>query len=128
VVPQLVDRLGKCLPYQAGHDRTAICCGGAHVVDRIGGGGKRFADRGAVKAGDRQARGLLFRLRRPHGRGAAAADGNPQRPEYWYFCANPEGYYPYIQDCDNWQQEPSQGGAPPGDYPEYQDPDFRGDQ
>lgn len=52
-------------------------------------------------------------------------DGNPQRPEYWYFCANPEGYYPYVHDCDNWQQEPSQGGAPPGDYPEYQHPDFQ---
>ncbi len=59
---------------------------------------------------------------------ARGADGNPQRPDYWYFCANPEGYYPYIQDCDNWQQEPSQGGAPPGDYPEYQDPDFRVEQ
>ena len=52
-------------------------------------------------------------------------DRNPQRPEYWYFCQNPEGYYPYIQDCDNWQQEPAQGGAPPGDYPEYQHDDFR---
>jgi len=55
-------------------------------------------------------------------------DGNPQRPEYWYFCANPEGYYPYVHDCDDWQQEPSQGGAPPGDYPEYQSDDFRREQ
>ena len=55
-------------------------------------------------------------------------DGNPQRPEYWYFCANPEGYYPYVHDCDDWQQEPAQGGAPPGDYPEYQDDDFRPQQ
>ena len=55
-------------------------------------------------------------------------DGNPQRPEYWYFCQNPEGYYPYVQDCDDWQQEPAQGGAPPGDYPEYQEDDFRRDQ
>ena len=59
---------------------------------------------------------------------ARGADGNPQRPDYWYFCANPEGYYPYIQDCDDWQQEPSQGGAPPGDYPEYQSDDFRLEQ
>jgi len=66
----------------------------------------------------------------PSGRGyaqgyARGPDGNPQRPEYWYFCQNPEGYYPYVQDCADWQQEPAQGGAPPGDYPEYQDDDFR---
>lgn len=54
--------------------------------------------------------------------------GNPQRPEYWYFCQNPEGYYPYIQDCDDWQQEPAQGAVPPGDYPEYQHEDFRREQ
>jgi len=59
---------------------------------------------------------------------ARGPDGNPQRPEYWYFCQNPEGYYPYIQDCDDWQQEPAQGGPPPGDYPEYQDDDFRPEQ
>lgn len=24
---------------------------------------------------------------------------------YWYYCNNPEGYYPYIQECpDGWQQ------------------------
>ena len=50
---------------------------------------------------------------------------NPQRPDYWYFCENPEGYYPYIQDCDNWLQEPAEGPRPPGDYPEYDDPDFQ---
>jgi hypothetical protein len=55
-------------------------------------------------------------------------DGNPQRPEYWYFCQNPEGYYPYVQDCADWQQEPAQGGPPPGNYPEYDDPDFRDQQ
>lgn len=55
-------------------------------------------------------------------------DRNPQRPAYWYFCQNPEGYYPYIQDCDDWQQEPAQGAVPPGDYPEYQDEDFQRDQ
>jgi len=54
-----------------------------------------------------------------------APDRNPQRPEYWYFCENPEGYYPYIQDCADWQQESAQGGPPPGNYPEYDDPDFR---
>ena len=55
-------------------------------------------------------------------------DGNPQPPDYWYFCENPEGYYPYIQDCDNWHQEMAEGPVPPGDYPEYDDPDFQRDQ
>ncbi len=29
-----------------------------------------------------------------------------QYPEnYWYYCNNPEGYYPHIKDCrSNWQQ------------------------
>jgi hypothetical protein len=58
----------------------------------------------------------------------AGADRNPQRPEYWYFCRNPEGYYPYVQDCDDWQQELAQGGPPPGDYPEYEDQDFQREQ
>lgn len=34
--------------------------------------------------------------------------GNPQsvaQPYYWYYCANPEGYYPYVQRCPGgWQQ------------------------
>jgi hypothetical protein len=51
--------------------------------------------------------------------------GNPQRPDYWYFCESPEGYYPYVQDCDNWLQEPAEGPRPPGNYPEYDDPDFQ---
>ncbi|HEY8035781.1 MAG TPA: hypothetical protein VIF37_09355 [Methylobacter sp.] len=26
-------------------------------------------------------------------------------PGYWYYCNNPEGYYPYIKECLNgWQQ------------------------
>ena len=26
-------------------------------------------------------------------------------PGYWYYCNNPEGYYPYIKECPNgWQQ------------------------
>jgi hypothetical protein len=26
-------------------------------------------------------------------------------PEYWYYCSNPEGYYPYVQQCPGgWQQ------------------------
>lgn len=34
--------------------------------------------------------------------------GNPQsvaQPYYWYYCANPEGYYPYVQKCPGgWRQ------------------------
>lgn len=26
---------------------------------------------------------------------------------YWYYCSNPEGYYPYVKECPNgWQQVP----------------------
>ena len=25
----------------------------------------------------------------------------PQAPTYWYYCPNPQGYYPYIQQCPN---------------------------
>jgi hypothetical protein len=65
---------------------------------------------------------------RDYGQGyAQGSGGNPQPPAYWYFCRNPEGYYPYVHDCDDWQQEPAQGAVPPGDYPEYSDPDFRGE-
>lgn len=35
---------------------------------------------------------------------AAPATQNFQ-PGYWYYCSNPEGYYPYIKVCLNtWQQ------------------------
>lgn len=28
-----------------------------------------------------------------------------QNPNYWYYCNNPDGYYPYIKDCNSgWQQ------------------------
>lgn len=27
----------------------------------------------------------------------------------WYYCSNPQGYYPYVQSCStNWQQVPAQ--------------------
>lgn len=33
-------------------------------------------------------------------------------PGYWYRCAKPEGYYPYIQSCPGgWQQVPAQPPA-----------------
>jgi hypothetical protein len=29
----------------------------------------------------------------------------PQAPAYWYYCPNPQGYYPYIRQCPNgWMQ------------------------
>jgi hypothetical protein len=29
----------------------------------------------------------------------------PQAPVYWYYCQNPQGYYPYIQQCPGgWMQ------------------------
>ncbi len=28
-----------------------------------------------------------------------AAPSQPQAPTYWYYCQNPQGYYPYIQQC-----------------------------
>lgn len=32
-----------------------------------------------------------------------ASDGN------WYYCSNPDGYYPYVRECPNgWQRVPSQ--------------------
>ena len=32
-----------------------------------------------------------------------ASQSNPSG--YWYYCNNPEGYYPYIKECPNgWQQ------------------------
>jgi hypothetical protein len=36
--------------------------------------------------------------------------------QYWYRCANPQGYYPYIQQCNSgWESVPvAAGGAQPG--------------
>jgi hypothetical protein len=34
---------------------------------------------------------------------SAAPDG--MDPNYWYYCRNPAGYFPYVQQCgDSWQQ------------------------
>jgi hypothetical protein len=27
------------------------------------------------------------------------SDTQPQQPYYWYYCQNPQGYYPYVQQC-----------------------------
>ena len=33
-------------------------------------------------------------------------------PQYWYYCANPSGYYPYVAQCSvGWQRVPAT--APP---------------
>ena len=38
---------------------------------------------------------------------------NQQQPYYWYWCANPQGYYPYIKSCPQpWQQIVPYGTPP----------------
>jgi hypothetical protein len=41
-----------------------------------------------------------------------------QQPVYWYYCKNPQGYYPYVKQCpDGWMKvvptPPTQSTAPP---------------
>ena len=32
----------------------------------------------------------------------------PHASQYWYYCQNPSGYYPYVQQCStNWQPVPA---------------------
>ncbi len=36
-----------------------------------------------------------------------------ETPHYWYYCANPAGYYPYVAQCTvNWKRVPAT--VPPG--------------
>ncbi len=38
----------------------------------------------------------------------------PSAPQYWYYCQNPQGYYPYVKDCSvGWMQVVPQP-PPPG--------------
>lgn len=42
------------------------------------------------------------------------SQSQPQQPNYWYYCQNPQGYYPYVQQCSGgWMtvvpQPPSPG-------------------
>jgi hypothetical protein len=31
------------------------------------------------------------------------------QPNIWYYCANPQGYYPYVKSCSgNWQEVPAE--------------------
>ena len=44
----------------------------------------------------------------------------PTPPQYWYYCADPAGYYPYVAQCRvNWQRVPAtaQPAPPPGTVP-----------
>jgi len=48
----------------------------------------------------------------------------PPPPASWYYCDNPQGYYPYVQNCTvQWRPVPSTppgyapGGPPPGYAP-----------
>ena len=39
-------------------------------------------------------------------------------PQYWYYCADPAGYYPYVAECHtNWQQVPASPPPASGSYP-----------
>lgn len=38
-----------------------------------------------------------------------------QPPQYWYYCRNPEGYYPYVQSCPGgWTTVQPPAGPPEG--------------
>ena len=55
------------------------------------------------------------------------AQGVPRGIPYWYFCDNPRGYYPYVQDCENWRelQAPSYGPPPRNGTPPPEGDDSR---
>jgi hypothetical protein len=38
----------------------------------------------------------------------------PEEPQYWYYCQNPQGYYPYIQQCPNGWMKVVPPATPPG--------------
>ncbi len=43
------------------------------------------------------------------------APQQPEAPSYWYFCKDPQGYYPYVKQCPGgWMKvvPPSQAPAP----------------
>ena len=37
----------------------------------------------------------------------------PVPPSYWYYCADPAGYYPYIQQCNSAWMPVTPQGVPP---------------
>jgi hypothetical protein len=46
----------------------------------------------------------------------APPDGaGPAEQQNWYYCADPQGYYPYVRTCNGqWQMVPAAPNAPPG--------------
>jgi hypothetical protein len=48
-----------------------------------------------------------------------APPGAPPAPQYWYYCANPAGYFPYVPQCGvAWQPvAPQPQPPPPPQYP-----------
>ncbi|HTT96824.1 MAG TPA: hypothetical protein VMF58_02155 [Rhizomicrobium sp.] len=49
----------------------------------------------------------------------------------WYHCSSPEGYYPYVKNCRNWEQVPAQpsdmGPGPDGGPNDGPPPGYNGD-
>ena len=44
--------------------------------------------------------------------GPPPQDYGPPPEQYWYYCSNPDGYYPYVKSCNvEWQAVPA---TPPG--------------
>jgi hypothetical protein len=42
----------------------------------------------------------------------------PAPPQYWYYCTDPAGYYPYVAQCRvNWQRVPATAQANPQPVP-----------
>ena len=39
---------------------------------------------------------------------------NQPEPNYWYYCQNPQGYYPYIKSCPGGWMKVVPDTAPPG--------------
>lgn len=40
-------------------------------------------------------------------------DQETDEPDYWYYCRNPEGYYPYVQRCPNGWMKVAPSAVPP---------------
>ncbi len=41
-------------------------------------------------------------------------EAQPQQPNYWYYCQNPQGYYPHVQQCPGgWMTVVPPTTAPP---------------
>ena len=48
-------------------------------------------------------------------KGSEAASPSAQSSNYWYYCPNPQGYYPYVKECQGgWMTVVPQSPAQPG--------------